>query len=119
MGTTHIQRFDDGSMWLNSGWKVFPFDPDALGIERRVVAEKKTCKHGRFVYESYELSTIRSRKGNLYPSLIHRRKSHNIHGTRDDHESIDRCIAAPQTEDSILTSVLKTAFQFTFANRKA
>lgn len=116
MGTTHTQQLSDGSIWLNSGWHIFPIDVDAIGVRRQVVAEKKTCKHMRYVKESYELSTVRSRKGNTYPTLIHRRKSYNVQGRRDEQESVERCISAPQTEDDTLTRFLDTAFQFTFIN---
>lgn len=115
MGTTHIQQLNDGSIWLNSGWHIYPIDFDILGVKRQVIAEKKTCKHARYVKETYELSTVRSRKGNSYPTLIHRRKSYNTHGRRDEQESINRCISAPQTEDEVLTRFLGTAFQVTFA----
>ena len=115
MGTTHIQQLNDGSIWLNSGWHIYPIDFDILGVKRQVIAEKKTCKHARYVKETYELSTVRSRKGNLHPTLIHRRKSYNMYGSRDEQESINRCISAPQTEDEALTRFLDTAFQVTFA----
>ncbi len=116
MSTKHIQRLSDETIWLNSGWHLFPIDLEALGVERQVIAEKKTCKHMRYVKETYELSTVRSRKGNTYPTLIHRRKSYNTQGRRDEQESIERCISAPLTEDETLTRYLGTAFQMTFAN---
>jgi hypothetical protein len=116
MGTTHTQQLSDGSIWLNSGWHIFPIDVDLIGVRRQIVAEKKTCKHMRYVKESYELSTVRSRKGNTYPTLIHRRKSYNVQGRRDEQESVERCISAPLTEDDTLTRFLDTAFQFTFIN---
>ena len=115
MGTTRIQQLSDGSIWLNSGWHIYPIDFESLGVKRQVIAEKKTCKHMRYVKETYELSTYRSRKGNIYPTLIHRRKSYNTQGRRDEQESIERCISAPQTEDDTLTRYLDTAFQVTFA----
>ena len=116
MAAKHIQQLSDSSIWLNSGWHVFQIDLELLGVKRQVVAEKKTCKHMHYVKETYELSTVRSRKGNLYPTLIHRRKAYNIQGRRDEQETIERCISAPQTEDEILTHFLETAFQMTFAN---
>ena len=116
MSSKNTQRLSDGSIWLNSGWHIFPIDIEALGVERQIIAEKKTCKHMRYVKETYELSTVRSRKGNIYPTLIHRRKSYNTQGRRDENESIERCISAPQTEDETLTRFLDTAYQLTFAN---
>lgn len=116
MSSKNTQQLSDGSIWLNSGWHIFPIDIKALGVERQIIAEKKTCKHMRYVKETYELSTYRSRKGNIYPTLIHRRKSYNTQGRRDEQESIERCISAPQTEDDTLTRYLDTAFQLTFAN---
>lgn len=116
MSSKNTQRLNDGSIWLNSGWHIFPIDIEDLGVKRQIIAEKKTCKHMRYVKETYELSTYRSRKGNIYPTLIHRRKSYNTQGRRDEQESIERCISAPQTDDETLTRFLDTAFQLTFAN---
>ena len=36
-------------MWLNSGWHIYPIDFESLGVKRQVIAEKKTCKHARYV----------------------------------------------------------------------
>ena len=116
MGNSYAQQLSDGTTWLNSGWHVFPINFDAIGVRRQVIAEKKTCKHARFVRETYELSTTRSRKGNVYPTLIHRRKSYNTHGRRDENETIERCISAPRTDDNTLNRLLDIAFQLTFTD---
>lgn len=116
MDTTHVQTLNDGTMWLNSGWHIFPIDIEKIGKTRQVIAEKKTCKHNRYTRETYELSTIRSKRGNIYPTLIRRRKSNNTQGRRDDSESVDRCLSAPHTDDSTLNRYLDLAFQMTFTN---
>lgn len=116
METTHVQTLNDGTMWLNSGWHIFPIDIEKIGKTRQVIAEKKTCKHNRYAKETYEISTIRSKRGNIYPTLIHRRKSYNTHGRRDDWESVDRCLAAPHTDDTTLDRYLDLAFQMTFSD---
>lgn len=114
--TTPAQTLSDGSQWLNSGWHVFPIDIEKIGNERQTIAERKTCRHMRYTRETYELSTIRSKRGNIYPTMIHRRKSYNTQGRRDDYETVDRCLSAPQTDDSILNRYLDLAFQMTFTN---
>lgn len=116
METTHAQTLADGTQWLNSGWHIFPIDIEKIGNTRQVIAEKKTCKHNRYSKETYEISTIRSKRGNIYPTLIRRRKSYNTQGRRDDWETIDRCLSAPRTDDPILDRYLDLAFQMTFAN---
>lgn len=116
METTHVQTLNDGTMWLNSGWHIFPIDIEKIGKTRQVIAEKKTCKHNRYTRETFELSTIRSKRGNIYPTLIRRRKSNNTQGRRDDWESVDRCLSAPHTDDSTLDRYLDLAFQMTFVN---
>lgn len=116
METTHAQTLADGTMWLNSGWHIFPIDIEKIGKTRQVIAEKKTCKHNRFTRETYELSTIRSKRGNIYPTLIHRRKSNNTQGRRDDRETVDRCLSSPHTDDSTLDRYLDLAFQMTFSD---
>lgn len=116
METTHVKTLNDGTMWLNSGWHIFPIDIEKIGKTRQVIAEKKTCKHNRYSRETYELSTIRSKRGNIYPTLIRRRKSNNTQGRRDDWESVDRCLSAPHTDDTILDRYLDLAFQMTFSD---
>lgn len=116
METTHVQTLNDGTIWLNSGWHIFPIDIEKIGKTRQVIAEKKTCKHNRYTRETYELSTIRSKRGNIYPTLIRRRKSNNTQGRRDDWETVDRCLSAPHTDDSTLDRYLDLAFQMTFSD---
>ena len=116
METTHVQTLNDGTMWLNSGWHIFPIDIEKIGKTRQVIAEKKTCRHNRYTVETYELSTIRSKRGNIYPTLIRRRKSNNTHGRRDDLETVDRCLSAPHTDDPTLDRYLDLAFQMTFSD---
>ena len=43
MSSKNTQQLSDGSIWLNSGWHIFPIDIEALGVERQIIAEKKTC----------------------------------------------------------------------------
>lgn len=116
MVTTHAQTLSDGTRWLNSGWHIFPIDLELVGVERQVIAERKRCKHMRFTKETYEISTIKSKRGNIHPTLIRRRKSYNTQGRRDEFETIDRCLATPHTDDPILDRYLDLAFQMTFAN---
>lgn len=116
METAHVKTLNDGTTWLNSGWHIFPIDIEKIGKTRQVIAEKKTCKHNRYAKETYEISTIRSKRGNLYPTLIRRRKSYNTKGRRDDWESVDRCLAAPHTDDATLDRYLDLAFQMTFSD---
>lgn len=116
MVTTHAQTLSDGTKWLNSGWHIFPIDLELIGVDRQVIAERKHCKHMRFTKETYEISTIRSKRGNIHPTLIRRRKSYNTQGRRDDFETVDRCLAAPHTDDPILDRYLDLAFQMTFTN---
>lgn len=116
MATTHAQELSDGTQWLNSGWHIFPIDIEKIGKERQIIAERKTCRHMRYAKETYELSTIRSKRGNIYPTLIRRHKSYHTQGRRDDYETVDRCLSSPQTDDPILDRYLDLAFQMTFAN---
>lgn len=116
MATTHAKTLSDGTRWLNSGWHIFPIDLELIGVERQVIAERKHCKHMCYTKETYEISSIRSKRGNVYPTLLRRRKSYNTQGRRDEIETVDRCLAAPHTDDPVLDRYLDLAFQFTLAN---